>query len=151
MRRISPIRTIWFSSALTLGMFTGCSLGDVSAPGPGDDEQTMPDNGGGEPISQQDLVDSDGDGVPDGVDVDGDGVPDFDLEDLCAEPILDADGDGVPDGIDFDCDGVADLTLDLDDLPIDPPDCLPMPIDGDGDGFPDGIDLDCDGTADFSF
>ena len=83
------------------------------------------------------LVDEDGDGVPDGIDLDGDGVPDLEIDLGCQDPLVDADGDGIPDGVDLDCDGAADIAW-----------CEEPLIDDDGDGVPDGIDLNCDGAAD---
>jgi len=115
--------------------------------------------------SERDLVDSDGDGVPDkrdkcpntplGAVVDMDGCP------------IDSDGDGVPDGLDdcpdtpamargmvdmFGCpvdsdfDGIPDY---LDECPYNPVgahvDSVGCPIDSDGDGVPDGLD-DCPNT-----
>jgi len=66
-----------------------------------------------EPISEEadniELVDTDGDGTPDGVDIDGDGAPDIPFNLPCDDPIIDDDGDGRPDGVDLDCDGIADL------------------------------------------
>ena len=61
---------------------------------------------------QDDSVDTDGDGVPDGcdTDADNDGVPD--AQDQCpgSDDRVDSDGDGVPDGCDTDADndGVPD-------------------------------------------
>lgn len=137
------------TSVLFLILFTGCTLGDVSGPDTGEADPTTETPPPGQ--QELELVDGDGDGVPDGFDLDGDGIPDLGLDALCAEPFLDGDGDGVPEGLDFDCDGVSDFDLPAVDVPLDPPDCIPGLVDDDGDGVPDGIDLDCDGASDFAF
>ena len=90
-----------------------------------------------------DLIDSDGDGIPDATegegDTDGDGTPDYLDEDSDGDGIPDAtegsgdtDGDGTPDYLDPDSDGdgIPDSTEGSDDT--------------DGDGIPDFIDTDSD-------
>ncbi|KGK28698.1 hypothetical protein EL45_19430, partial [Cellulophaga sp. E6(2014)] len=108
-----------------------------------------------------DNIDTDGDGIPDGADadVDGDGTldngPDCDgdgINDLfdstpcpgdVADPATDSDGDGITDENDL-----IDNTVDTDGdgLPdaIDPDNNNP---DTDGDGVPDGVDIDPDGDG----
>lgn len=88
------------------------------------DDTTDADNDG-IPDSEDDIIDSDGDGVADeGTDVDNDGIPDVhdDMIDADGDGVADdqedVDGDGIPDSqddlIDADGDGVADLTVDTD-------------------------------------
>ncbi|WP_186439765.1 Ig-like domain-containing protein [Cellulophaga sp. RHA_52] len=108
-----------------------------------------------------DNIDTDGDGIPDGADADvnGDGTldngPDCDgdgINDLfdstpcpgdVADPATDSDGDGITDENDL-----IDETIDTDGdgLPdaIDPDNNNP---DTDGDGVPDGVDIDPDGDG----
>ena len=99
----------------------------------------------------KEILDSDGDGIPDhielggqqgGVDTDGDGTPDY-LD-------LDSDGDGIPDSVegnvDSDGDGVPDY-LDLDSDGDGISDAEEGIIDTDGDGIPNYLDTDSDGDG----
>ncbi|MCH8146878.1 MAG: hypothetical protein IH987_02660, partial [Planctomycetes bacterium] len=108
---------------------------------------------------RQTILDSDGDGVPDGCDVclgfddaidsDGDGVPNGCDVCLGDDATGDSDGDGVCDDIDV-CPGFDD-TLDADGDGV-PDGCDVCPgsddaVDSDGDGVPDGCDI-CPGFDD---
>jgi len=112
-----------------------------------------------------DILDTDGDGIPDYVegfeDVDGDGEPNYldldsdndNIEDL-QEGVDDVDGDGIPNFIDFDSDGdgIPDEIEGVDDADGDgAPNFLDL--DSDGDGIPDEIegidDADGDGAPNF--
>jgi hypothetical protein len=111
-------------------LLAGCygALGDGPAlPGPGGDGD--------------ELVDTDGDGIPDTpareVDADGDGISNQD------EGEGDTDGDGIPDfeDQDSDGDGISDAE-EAGDGEVSTP-----PIDSDGDGIPDYLDEDSDGNG----
>ncbi len=99
----------------------------------------------------KEILDSDGDGIPDhielggqsgGIDTDGDGTPDY-LD-------LDSDGDGIPDSvegnIDTDGDGIPDY-LDLDSDGDGISDEEEGLIDTDSDGIPNYLDTDSDGDG----
>jgi len=95
----------------------------------------------GGPGATTELVDTDGDGVPDTpqntVDADGDGISDVD------EGEGDTDGDGIPDfqDQDSDGDGIGD-NEEAGDGDLSTP-----PVDSDGDGVPDYLDDDSDGNG----
>ena len=96
------------------------------------------------------VIDTDGDGIPDGreialgsdpfnTDSDGDGIPDGVEAPNGAG--IDTDGDGTPDILDVDADG--DGIPDADEIGADPLN----PLDTDSDGIPDYLDLDADGDG----
>lgn len=104
----------------------------------------------------ENIVDSDGDGIPDLVDadVDGDGIVDngIDTDGDGIKDVADADvnGDGIVDnGTDTDGDGINnayDSDDDNDGL-SDDKDPNDFNHDTDGDGIPDGADADVDGNG----
>lgn len=123
-------------------------------------------------ILDDDLIDSDGDGVADAIDqCPGTPAGEPVNADGCSDTQLDADGDGVPDTLDqcpgtpsgetVDANGCSDSQLDSDadgvadalDLcpgtpagePVDADGCAASQLDTDGDGVVDSLDL-CPGT-----
>ncbi|MCP4867691.1 MAG: hypothetical protein GY898_03120 [Proteobacteria bacterium] len=122
---MTHIRTLSFVLLLAATGCYGAIGGQELIPGGGTDE----------------LVDTDGDGVPDApeytVDADGDGILDED------EGTGDTDGDGTPDyqDQDSDNDGIPDAE-EAGDGDLDT-----APVDSDGDGTPDYLDDDSDGNG----
>jgi len=111
----------------------------------------LPDDEGDDWDGGDELVDTDGDGIPnylegmddadgDGApnqwdpDADGDGVPD------AMEGAADLDGDGIPNNLDLDSDG--DGLSDADEYGD-----FELPLDTDLDGIPDFQDTDSDGDG----
>ena len=91
------------------------------------------------------IVDTDGDGTPDGIDTDDDGDGVLDTDDafpLDAAESVDTDGDGIGNNADTDDDG--DGVLDTDDaFPLDAAES----VDTDGDGIGNNADTDDDGDG----
>ena len=113
--------------------------------------------GGGEAIEEpvENLLDTDGDGIPniDDEDDDGDSWSDVDELNCDSDSLLassvpaDADGDGICDVRDSDKDGDGWSNIDEEACGSDPGVATSMPADADADGTCDAFDEDADGDS----
>ena len=154
---VRPLPSGFVASLLTLTVLTlgGCYGAFGGAEEALDAEGELVDtDGDGVPDTPVSEVDADGDGIPDDVegtgDTDGDGTPDFEDQDSDGDGIPDADeagdGDLSTDPVDSDHDGVPDY-LDQDSDGNGIPDAQEGGGDHDGDGVIDSSDTDDDGDG----